>query len=47
MADETTTIQVRCKTKERLDVIKLCKDESYESLIVRLLDEREKNGEAQ
>jgi hypothetical protein len=35
---EPKTITVKSTTKDRMDAAKLCKDESYDSLINRFLD---------
>ena len=40
--DGFKTIGIYLKTKDRMDAEKLCKDESYDSLINRLLNERKK-----
>jgi hypothetical protein len=42
MANEFKCVNVWAATKSRMDEAKLCPDESYDSLINRLLDERKK-----
>jgi hypothetical protein len=43
MVEEMKTIAVWPKTKERMDTAKLCKDESYDSEINRIIDNFEAN----
>jgi len=45
--DETTTIRLRYVTKARLDREKIIPDETYDSEIIRLLDEADARDRAE
>ena len=42
-----TTITLQKKTKDELDKLKLCKDESYNSLLIRILLKERVSGEGE